>query len=183
MYIHVGTEKKGTGLHIIAFFFKKQCWENRSQAKSWRTTHRLSICIFINLGWAQKREFECDILTGRLRLKMQKIHRVNLVRLNSLKSREIIERHWICPRRNRPGHHKKKYGDAFENDIRAARRLDEDSLKIHSPAVESILSRWIDSTWFSSFIERPWIDSTDKIQRIQSKAPTETLCIQLTVKV
>ena len=31
--------------------------------------------------------------TGRLRLKMQKIHRVNLVRLNLLKSREIIERH------------------------------------------------------------------------------------------
>ena len=32
-------------------------------------------------------------LTGRLRLKMQKIHRVNLARLNLLKSREIIERH------------------------------------------------------------------------------------------
>ena len=31
--------------------------------------------------------------TGRLRLKMQKIHRVNLIRLNLLKSREIIERH------------------------------------------------------------------------------------------
>ena len=29
----------------------------------------------------------------RLRLKMQKIHRVNLVRLNLLKSCEIIERH------------------------------------------------------------------------------------------
>ena len=50
---------------------------------------------------------------------------------------------------------------------RAARRLDEDSLEIHSPAVESIHLRWIDSTWFSSFIERPWIDSTHKIQRIQ----------------
>ena len=49
----------------------------------------------------------------------------------------------------------------------AAWRLDEDSLEIHSPAVESIHSRWIDSTWFSSFIERPWIDSTHKIQRIQ----------------
>ena len=31
--------------------------------------------------------------SGRLRLKMQKIRRVNLVRLNLLKSREIIERH------------------------------------------------------------------------------------------
>ena len=31
---------------------------------------------------------------GRLRLKMQKIHRVNLVRLNLLISREIIERHY-----------------------------------------------------------------------------------------
>ena len=63
----------------------------------------------------------------------------------------------------------KKYGDAFDNDFRAwlARRHDEDSLEIHSPAVESIHSRWIVSTWFSSFIEQPRIDSTHKIQRIQ----------------
>ena len=33
-----------------------------------------------------------DIHSGRLRLKMQKIHRVNLIRLNLLKSRKIIER-------------------------------------------------------------------------------------------
>ena len=106
---------------------------------------------------------------GRLRLKMQKIHRVNLVRLNLLKSREIIERHWIRPRRNRPGpsFQKKIWRRLRERLSRAARRLDEDSLEIHSPAVESIHSRWIDSTWFSSFIERPWIDSTHKIQRIQ----------------
>ena len=38
-------------------------------------------------------EPELQPLTGRLRLKMQKIHRVNLVRLNLLKSRAIIERH------------------------------------------------------------------------------------------
>ena len=38
-------------------------------------------------------KFLLDLLAGRLRLKMQKIHRVNLVRLNLLKSREIIERH------------------------------------------------------------------------------------------
>ena len=105
----------------------------------------------------------CFKTTGRLRLKMQKIHRVNLVRLNLLKSCDIIERHWICPRRNRPGPYKKKYGDAFENDFRTARRHDEDSLEIHCPAVESNHSRWIDSTWFSSFIERPWINSTHKI--------------------
>ena len=37
----------------------------------------------------------------------------------------------------------KKYGDAFDRErlSRAARRLDEDSLEIHSPAVESIHSR------------------------------------------
>ena len=108
--------------------------------------------------------------SGRLRLKMQKIHRVNLVRLNLLKSREIIERHWIGPRRNRPGPYKKKIWRRLRERLsRAARRLEEDSLEIHSPAVESIHSHWIriDSTWFSSFIERPWIDSTHKIQRIQ----------------
>ena len=100
--------------------------------------------------------------SGRLRLKMQKIHRVNLVQLNLLKSREIIERHWICPRRNRPGLYKKKIWRRLRERLsRAARRRDEDSLEIHSPAVESIHSHWIDSIWFSSFIERPWIDSTD----------------------
>ena len=88
---------------------------------------------------------------------MQKIHRVNLVRLNLLKSREIIERHWICPGRNRPGPYKKKYGDAFENEFLARGsaswwRFTRDSY--------SKPGRWIDSTWFSSFIERPWIDST-----------------------
>ena len=38
---------------------------------------------------------------GCLRLKMQKIHGVNLNQQNLLKSREIIEQHWICPRCNR----------------------------------------------------------------------------------
>ena len=42
---------------------------------------------------ANATELRKAIVTGRLRLKMQKIHRVNLVRLNLLKSREIIERH------------------------------------------------------------------------------------------
>ena len=78
------------------------------------------------------------LATGRLRLKMQKIHQVNLVRLNLLKSREIIERHWICPRRNRPGPYKKIWRRLRERLSRAARRHDEDSLEIHSPAVESI---------------------------------------------
>ena len=51
----------------------------------------------------------CCYDTGRLRLKMQKIHRVNinLVRLNLLKSRKTIERHWIYPRRNLPARTKK----------------------------------------------------------------------------
>ena len=77
--------------------------------------------------------------TGRLRLKIQKIHRVNLVRLNLLKSREIIERHWICPRRNRPGPYKKKYGDAFENDFRARLSV---MMKIHSRFIAWPLNRF-----------------------------------------
>ena len=68
----------------------------------------------LNIG--SKNEF---VSTGRLRLKMQKIHRVKLVQLNLLKSREIIERHWICPRRKPARSVQKKYGDAFENDFRA----------------------------------------------------------------
>ena len=77
--------------------------------------------------------------TGRLRLKLQKIHRVNLVRLNLLKSREIIERHWICPRWNRPGPYKKKYGDAFENDFRARLGVLK---KIHSRFIARPLNRF-----------------------------------------
>ena len=113
-------------------------------------------------------EREPQTPTGRLRLKMQKIHRVNLVRLNLLNSSETIERHWICPRRKPARSVQKKIWRRLREWLsRAARRHDEDSLEIHSPAVESIHSRWIDSTWFSSFIERPWVDSTHKIQRIQ----------------
>ena len=46
-------------------------------------------------GSSDERFFRMNFfaLTGCLRLKMQKIHRVNLVRLYLLKPREIIERH------------------------------------------------------------------------------------------
>ena len=71
--------------------------------------------------------------SGRLRLKMQKIHRVNLVRLNLLKSREIIERHWICPRRKPARSVQKKIWRRLRERLsRAAQRHDEDSLEIHS---------------------------------------------------
>ena len=105
--------------------------------------------------------------TGRLQLKMQKIDRVNLVRLNFLKPREIIEQHWICPCRNRTRSIQKK-NMATPSRTSFARGpasgiSDEDSLEIHSPVLESIHSRWIVSTWFSSFIELPWINSTHKL--------------------
>ena len=82
--------------------------------------------------------------TGRLRLKMQKIHRVNLVRLNLLKSREIIERHWTSPGRDhtrsvRANVVKKKYGDAFENRFRTRLGV---MMKIHSRFIARPLNRF-----------------------------------------
>ena len=66
---------------------------------------------------------------------MQNIHQVNL-----LKSREIIERHWICPRRDLPGpYKKKKYGDAFENDSHARLGV---MMKIHSRFIAWPLNRF-----------------------------------------
>ena len=79
------------------------------------------------------------MFSRRLRLKMQKIHRVNLVRLNLLKSREIIERHLFCPRRNRPGPYKKKYSDAFENDFCARLGV---LMKIHSRFIARPLNQF-----------------------------------------
>ena len=79
------------------------------------------------------------LLSGRLRLKMQKIHRVNLVRLNLLKSREIIERHWIRPRRKPARSVQKKYGDAFKNDFRARLGV---MMKIHSRFIARPLNRF-----------------------------------------
>ena len=64
-------------------------------------------------------------------------------------------------------HWKNIYGDAFKNDFRARLGVMMKIHSSHSPAIKSIHSGWIASTWLSSFIERPWIDSTHKIQRIQ----------------
>ena len=58
---------------------------------------------------------------------MQKIHWVNLFRLNLLKSREMIERHWICPQ---PGPYKKMWRRlSIENDFHAQLGV---MMKIHS---------------------------------------------------
>ena len=92
----------------------KRAW-NDDHAESWpqceRDGHkRMAAWSHGRPSWSQSERTlrrRALLNTGRLRLKMQKIHRVNLVRLNLLKSREIIERHWICPRRNRPGPYKK----------------------------------------------------------------------------
>ena len=62
----------------------------------------------------------------------------------------------------------KKYGDAFENDFRARLGV---MMKIHSRFIDRPLNRFthVESIQpgFSSFIERPRIDSTHKFQRIQ----------------
>ena len=53
-------------------------------------------CLRMNYIAARNQTFASYLslkLSGRLRLKMHKIHPVNLVRLNFLKSREIIEWH------------------------------------------------------------------------------------------
>ena len=70
-YVHTCRyRKKGTSLHIIAFLVKNSVEKTEAKLKVERTTNRLSICIFINLGWAQKREFECDILTETLCIQL-----------------------------------------------------------------------------------------------------------------
>ena len=61
-YVHTCRyRKKGTSLHIIAFLVKKQCWENRSQAKSWKDHQQAEHLHFHKLVVGAK-EFECDIL-------------------------------------------------------------------------------------------------------------------------
>ena len=74
---------------------------------------------------------------------MQKIHRVNVVRLNLLKSREIIEWHWICPCRNRhsvsTNVEKRNIGDTLENDFRARLSV---MMKIHSRFIARPLNRF-----------------------------------------
>ena len=72
--------------------YKKRFWKYKSGRSCFGVWSSLSVCS----SFPRSAELQ---FSGRLRLKMQKIHRVNLVRLNLLKSREIIERHWICPRR------------------------------------------------------------------------------------
>ena len=54
-YVHTCRyRKKGTSLHIIAFLVKKQCWENRSQAKSWKDHQQAEHLHFHKLGVGAK---------------------------------------------------------------------------------------------------------------------------------
>ena len=77
--------------------------------------------------------------TGRLRLKMQKIHRVNLVRLNLLQSRQNY-RTALNLSPSKPARSlQKKYGDAFENDFHARLGV---MMEIHSRFIARPLNRF-----------------------------------------